>query len=60
LEVPAETTARQVAQILAERFPKFGAHLSTLSFAVDGEIVSADAKVVNAGEIALLPPVSGG
>jgi molybdopterin converting factor subunit 1 len=60
LEVPAGTTARQIAQMLAERFPKFRAHLHTLSFAVNNEIVPANTKVVNASEIALLPPVSGG
>jgi len=60
LEVPAGTTARQIAQILAERFPKLREHLNTLSFAVNNEIVPADTKVVHASEIALLPPVSGG
>lgn len=60
LEVPAGTTVRQVAQVLGERFPKILGHLNTLSFAVNNEIVPADTKVVNAGEIALLPPVSGG
>lgn len=60
LEVNSETTARQVAQILAERFPKFRGHLGTLSFAVNGEIVAADTILPNACELALLPPVSGG
>jgi len=60
LEVPAQTTARQVAQILAERFPKFRAHLPVVSFAVNGEIVPAETPVPDAGEVALLPPVSGG
>jgi molybdopterin synthase catalytic subunit len=60
LEVPPESTPRQVAQILAERFPKFRAHLNTLSFAVNDEIVSADAKIFDQSEVALLPPVSGG
>jgi len=60
LDVPAQTTARQAAQILAERFPKLRAHLPVLSFAVNGEIVSAETAVPDAGEVALLPPVSGG
>jgi molybdopterin converting factor subunit 1 len=60
LEVPAETTARQITQILAERFPKFRPHLNTLSFAINGEIVPAETKAAHACEIALLPPVSGG
>lgn len=60
LDVPAQTTARQVAQILAERFPKIRAHLPVLSFAVNGEIVPAETAVPDAGEVALLPPVSGG
>ncbi len=60
LDVPEQITARQVAQILAERFPKIRAHLAVLSFAVNGEIVSAETLVPDAGEVALLPPVSGG
>jgi len=60
LEVPAESTPRQVTQILTERFPKLRAHMNTLSFAVNGEIVSADAKILDKSEVALLPPVSGG
>jgi molybdopterin converting factor subunit 1 len=60
LEVASGTTARQVAQILAERFPKFRGHLGTLSFAVNGEIVSAETALTDSCEVALLPPVSGG
>ncbi len=60
LEVPAQTTARQVAQILAERFPKLRAYLPVLSFAVNGELVPAETLVPDASEVALLPPVSGG
>jgi sulfur-carrier protein len=60
LDVPSGTTARQVAQILAERFPKFRGHLGTLSFAVNGEIVTAETALPDSCELALLPPVSGG
>ncbi len=60
LELPAGTTARQVAQILAEWFPKFRGHISTLSFAVNGEIVSAETVLQEPCELAFLPPVSGG
>ncbi|MCI0693304.1 MoaD/ThiS family protein [candidate division KSB1 bacterium] len=60
LEVASGTTARQVAQILAERFPKFRGHLGTLSFAVNGEIVAAETVLTDLCELALLPPVSGG
>jgi molybdopterin synthase catalytic subunit len=60
LDVPAQTTARQVAQILAEHFPKIRAHLPIVSFAVNGEIVPAETAVPDASEVALLPPVSGG
>lgn len=60
LEVASGTTARQVAQILSERFPKFHGHLGSLSFAVDGEIVSAETALTDSCELALLPPVSGG
>lgn len=60
LEVPATTTPLQVAQMLAERFPKFRAHLKTLSFAVNSEIVPPDFQIKTPSEVALLPPVSGG
>lgn len=60
LEVPAAATPRQVGQILAERFSKLRPHLNTLSFAVNGEIVSAEAEIADKSEVALLPPVSGG
>jgi len=60
LELPPEKNVRQAAEMLAERFPKLRAHLDTLAFAVNGEIVSADTKILHAAEIALLPPVSGG
>jgi len=60
LELPSEKNVRQAAEMLAERFPKLRGHLDTLAFAVNGEIVSANTKISNAAEIALLPPVSGG
>jgi molybdopterin converting factor subunit 1 len=60
LEAPSGTTALQAAQILAERFPKIRGHLGTISFAVNGEIVSAETVLPDSCELALLPPVSGG
>lgn len=60
LEIPTPTTARQVAQILAERFPKLRGHLPVVSFAVNGEIVAAETMITSPSEVALLPPVSGG
>ena len=60
LEIPAPTTARQVSQILAERFPKLRGHLPVVSFAVNGEIVAAETMITSPSEVALLPPVSGG
>lgn len=60
VEAPAETTPRKIAYTLAERFPKFRAHLPTLSFAVNDEIVAPDFPITTSSEVALLPPVSGG
>ncbi len=60
LEVASGITARQAAQILAERFPKFRGHLGTLSFAVNGAVVPAETVLPDLCELALLPPVSGG
>lgn len=60
LEVPGEVTPLQVAEMLAERLPKLRPHVTTLSFAVNGEIVAAHTPIKAPAEVALLPPVSGG
>lgn len=60
LEVPAEATPLQVAQILTERLPQLRPHVTTLSYAVNGEIVAANTRIKAPAEVALLPPVSGG
>jgi molybdopterin converting factor subunit 1 len=60
LEVAPGTTPRQVAQLLAERFPGFRNQLGSIAFAVNGEIVPPEMVLPEACELALLPPVSGG
>jgi molybdopterin converting factor subunit 1 len=60
LEVPSGTTPRQVARLLAERFPAIRAQLDSISFAANGEIVQPDTALPESCELAMLPPVSGG
>lgn len=60
LEVPSGTTPRQIATMLAERYPRLRPHLGSIAYASDGEFVAADTQLTAAQELALLPPVSGG
>ncbi len=60
LEVPAQSTPRQIAELLAERHAGLRPHLKTIAYAIDGEFVAAETKLTEAKELALLPPVSGG
>jgi len=60
LETPSDSTPRQIADLLAERYSKLRPHLKTIAYAIDGEFVAADLKLIAAKELALLPPVSGG
>ncbi|NUO82744.1 MoaD/ThiS family protein [candidate division KSB1 bacterium] len=60
LEAPAESTPRQIAELLAAGHHHLKPHLKTIAFAIDGEFVAGDAKLAEVKELALLPPVSGG
>jgi len=60
LEVPPDATVRQAAEMLASRYPRLAPYLDSVSFAVDGEFVTGGTVLEKAGELALLPPVSGG
>lgn len=60
MEVPEAVTPLQIAEQLAQQHPKLRPHLSSISFAVDGEFVPANRALQHVKELALLPPVSGG
>lgn len=60
VDVDAETVG-DVLEVLAERFgARFDAIARAGSTVVDGERATADTRVRDAAEVALLPPVSGG
>lgn len=60
VDVPEGTRADGLlAQLLAEA-PEMEPHLARLAVAVDGEVGPRTAPLRDGGEVALLPPVSGG
>jgi molybdopterin converting factor subunit 1 len=60
VELPAGATVAQLRGRLAERCPALAALLARSALAVDGEFAREDQPLDGAGEVALLPPVSGG
>ena len=62
LEVPAGCTVRDVRQSLAAAFPAAADDLlsARVRACVDGAIVGDDRMIDGPGEVALLPPLSGG
>lgn len=60
IDAPESATPLQIAELLAQQYPKLQPHLKSISFAVDGEFVPANQVLEHSKELALLPPVSGG
>jgi molybdopterin synthase catalytic subunit len=60
LEVPAGTTVAGLRELLGVRHPALLPLLPRLAVAVGGEVVGDEALLIDGGEVALLPPVSGG
>src|SRR5690349_10994367 len=60
LELPAGATAGSLRALLLREHPRFAPLLPRLAIAVDGEVVGDEAPLQEGGEVALLPPVSGG
>ncbi len=64
--VPEETLVTNTATIeellrsLAARYPLLAQHIESVRVALNGRLVDKSNSVENDGEIALLPPVSGG
>lgn len=60
LEVPAGSNVAALRAFLGTHHPALLPLLPRLAIAVDGEVVGDDAPLTDGGEVALLPPVSGG
>jgi molybdopterin converting factor subunit 1 len=60
LELPAEATVRQLRGALCEQCPPLADLLPHVRIAVNSEYASDTQVLPRAGEIALIPPVSGG
>ncbi len=59
LEAPEHTTAGELRQLLAEKYPRL-AGLSSFLLAVNEEFAETDTLIRPGDEIAIIPPVSGG
>lgn len=59
---PSVKTGRDLVRLIAGQFPHAAQQLNSpaLKIAVDQEVVSFDAPIANAKEIALFPPMTGG
>lgn len=60
IDAPSPATPRKIAELLAEQHASLRPHLKTIAYAIDGEFVPAESELIEAKELALLPPVSGG
>lgn len=60
IHVPDGATVAHVRRALAERHPALAPLVGQMLFAVDGEYASDGQPIPVAGEVACIPPVSGG
>lgn len=60
LELPARATAGDLRAALGEEFPELASLLPSSLIAVDHQYASDDSEIPAGGEVALIPPVSGG
>lgn len=60
VELPAGATVGQLRLALAEQCPPLGEMLAHARFAIDNDYASENAVVGEKGEVAIIPPVSGG
>jgi molybdopterin converting factor subunit 1 len=60
LDVPSSSTALDVFDRVAERFPEMQAMRGSTLMAIDAEFVRPETKLRDGEELALMPPVSGG
>jgi molybdopterin converting factor subunit 1 len=60
LDVPANSTALDVFDHVADRFPDMRAMRASTLMAVDADFVRPETELRDGEELALMPPVSGG
>jgi len=61
LELPRESLpVRELAGVLAERYPALAPRLNTVAYVVQDEIVGPDYLLRDGDAAGVLPPVSGG
>jgi sulfur-carrier protein len=60
LEVPARSTALDVFDRVAERFPDMRPMRSSTLMAIDADFVRPETELSEGEELVLMPPVSGG
>ena len=60
IDVPGDATAGDVLEVIGDRLPEISRLLPSCRLAVDCGYVEPGSTVPAAGEIALIPPVSGG
>lgn len=59
-QVKERATVSELAETLAQEFPKLREHLKSVSFAVDSEYASKETVLQEGNEVGVLPPISGG
>jgi sulfur-carrier protein len=60
LDVPAGATIADLRQTLAQAYPVLSELLPQVLFAIDGEYADEHTRLPASGEVACIPPVSGG
>jgi len=60
IAAPPSLDAEQLWEMLIEKFPALANHRASVRLAKNSEYTGDNAQFVNADEVALIPPVSGG
>jgi molybdopterin synthase catalytic subunit len=60
MDVRADSTASEVASVIAARYPSIADYLKRSAFAVNREYAPGSTRLNDGDELALIPPVSGG
>ncbi|HLY65858.1 MAG TPA: MoaD/ThiS family protein [Chloroflexota bacterium] len=60
LDVPAKSSAIDVFDRVADRYPEMRPMRSSTLMAIDAEFVRPETELADGEELALMPPVSGG
>ena len=59
-EVPAESSLRELRELIGQRLPALNPHLESTAIAVNEEYRGSDHQLQPGDLVALIPPVSGG